>query len=118
MRLDIRTGFFPLLMAVLCIAPSAVSAQTGFVEKVLVRQRTKTLKDGSLYKGDVMLMRPHGRGKQTYADGSVYLGQFEHGHRHGKGTMTYANGDRYEGAWQKGARQGRGTYYYSDGRRF
>ena len=79
------------------VTPSKVEAQETIVEKVLVRQKAKTLKDGSVYKGDMMLMRPHGKGKCTYPDGTVYQGKFEYGKRHGKGTMIYINGDRYEG---------------------
>ena len=63
-----------LLMMALLAMPLSAQAQKNVVEKVLTRQRAKTLKDGSLYKGDMMLMRPHGRGKRTYTDGTVYQG--------------------------------------------
>ena len=106
-----KIPFLLFFIAVLSFVPSVASAQGNVVEKVLTRQRTKTLKDGSVYKGDMMLMRPHGKGKCTYTDGTVYQGQFEHGRRHGQGTMTYLNGEKYEGAWLKDVRTGHGIYH-------
>jgi len=97
-----------LILALLFSAPHSVEGQ--IVKKILTTQKNKVLRDGSQYKGDMMLMQPHGRGKRTYADGSVYQGQFEYGRRHGEGTMIYANGEKYEGTWHKDMRNGRGTY--------
>ena len=60
------------MLALLFCVP--LSAEGQVVKKVLTTQKSKTLRDGSLYKGDMMLMRPHGRGKRTYTDGAVYQG--------------------------------------------
>ena len=57
------------------------SAEAQIVQKILTLQKSKTLRDGSQYKGDMMLMRPHGRGECTYTDGTVYQGDFEYGKR-------------------------------------
>ena len=70
-----------LIWTLLFCAPLSMQGQV--VVRILTTQRSKTLRDGSQYKGDMMLMRPHGRGKMTYADGSVYQGYFERGKRHG-----------------------------------
>jgi hypothetical protein len=76
-----RTLSYSLLMLLLMATPSKVEAQATIVEKVLVRQKAKTLKDGSVYKGDMMLMRPHGKGKCTYKNGTWFEGNFVNGNR-------------------------------------
>ena len=92
-----RTIRLLIIMLLLSGMPISAQQKSSVVEKLLVRQKTKTLKDGSVYQGDVMFMRPYGKGKCTYVDGTVYQGHFEHGQRHGAGTMTYTNGDLYDG---------------------
>ena len=95
MNIRIRPIYlFPLLFVLLGLPAVATAQKKTVVEKVLVTQKSKTLRDGSQYKGDMMLMRPHGRGKLTYTDGTVYQGYFAYGKRHGQGTMTYKNGEK------------------------
>ena len=98
-----------LVSALFFCAP--LSAEGQFVRKIMTSKKEKILRDGSYYKGEMMLMRPHGIGERTYTDGTVYHGQFERGHRHGKGAMIYANGEKYEGEWSKDVRDGKGVYY-------
>ena len=77
-----------LTLALLAV-PVSAEAKAQVVDKILVRQKDKVLRDGSAYKGDMMLMRPHGKGSCVYLDGTLYEGEFIHGRRHGRGGMTY-----------------------------
>jgi len=36
----------------------------------------------------------------TYSDGSIYEGEFLLGKKHGKGTMTYPDGKVKKGKWK------------------
>ena len=44
-----------------------------------------TLRDGSLYTGELRRKRPHGNGTVQYANGDKYRGTFFDGCRHGSG---------------------------------
>ena len=62
------------------------------------------LDDGSLYEGEVVDGKPHGKGKQILTNGSIYEGDFADGKRHGKGKMAYP-GRVEEGEWKDGFRE-------------
>ena len=77
-----------------------------------------TLRDGSVYTGEIKRKRPHGNGTVQYANGDVYSGTFLDGSRHGSGVYEYKNGDRYKGDYKEDKRQGSGIYEYADGRKY
>lgn len=47
-----------------------------------------------------------------YTDGSVYTGEVLNGKRHGKGKMVWRGGDVYEGDWVNDKRTGKGRYIW------
>ena len=51
----------------------------------------------------------------TLKDGTVYTGELKGKRPHGQGKAIYKNGDTYEGAFVKGKRQGHGVYRFKDG---
>lgn len=102
-----------------------------------------TLKDGSVYEGDLVNDKPHGKGKRTWPDrekgtgdympsydfknkkstikekmktikGNVYEGDFVNGEANGKGKMTYPDGI-YEGDFVNGKSHGKGKMTYFNG---
>ena len=54
-------------------------------------------------------------GSCVLKDGGMYKGEMVAGKAHGKGSATYKNGDMYEGEYVKGKRQGYGVYTFVDG---
>jgi hypothetical protein len=54
----------------------------------------------------------------TYPNSSVYEGQLIDGKRHGRGTLTLSDGTKYEAEWRKDERHGRGTELFADGSHF
>jgi hypothetical protein len=69
--------------------------------------------DGSVYEGDVVMLRPHGDGSLRYGDCYrqyhhqtqgrgvlMYKGGFKAGLRQGHGTCAYMNGRIEKGVWQ------------------
>ena len=56
------------------------------------------------------------KGKLTYNDGSVYEGDLVNGKPHGKGKLTYIYGSVYEGDWVDGEQTGLGKMTYPDGK--
>lgn len=50
-----------------------------------------------------------------YTDGSVYDGQWIADKIHGKGIFISSNGDRYEGNFNFGLREGFGSMFYRNG---
>ncbi len=97
--------------------------------------------NGTLYKGDFLHGKPHGKGimyfangnkylgdwqeeerqgqgRLIFAEGHVYTGSFKHNKFEGQGTMEYANGDVYEGQWKKGLAEGQGIYTFHSGGRY
>ena len=59
-----------------------------------------TYRDGSVYEGDLVNGKPHGKGKLTYIYGSVYEGDWVDGEQTGLGKMTYPDGKVDEGRFQ------------------
>jgi hypothetical protein len=73
-----------------------------------------TLEDGSIYEGDIINGKPHGKGKLTLTFG-IYEGDFVNGVRTGKAKLVYSNGDIYEGDYTNGKRTGVGKYTFANG---
>jgi len=59
-----------------------------------------TFNDGSVYEGDIVNGKPHGKGTLTYVYGGVYEGDWVNGEQTGMGKMTYPNGEVDEGRFQ------------------
>eukprot|EP00118_Oscarella_pearsei_P000853 m.5968 g.5968 ORF g.5968 m.5968 type:complete len:926 (+) comp14594_c0_seq1:56-2833(+) len=72
----------------------------------------------SLYEGEYVNGRRHGRGTQTWADGSLYEGDYENGKRHGNGIHKWKNGERYEGSYVEDTRHGKGAYSWPNGAKY
>lgn len=52
---------------------------------------TITMKDGSIYQGEVFDVLRNGKGVMFYQNGSIYNGSWHHDKRHGYGTLTIGN---------------------------
>jgi hypothetical protein len=65
----------------------------------------RTLKDGSVYEGDLLLGKPHGKGKLVLSSGITHEGEFQDGLYHETGCHTK---DKYiaKGTWIKGVLEG------------
>lgn len=76
--------------------------------------------DGSMYVGDFVMGKKHGRGKFDYEGISVderplmgaltVEGQFEEGKLQGKAIVSWADGSTFEGHWLDGEDVGEGIY--------
>lgn len=68
------------------------------------------------YSGDLNNGIPQGKGTLLFDDGSIYEGDFLGGKFHGKGVAIRNNGTiRYDGEWRNGRFNGEGVYNYSKG---
>lgn len=72
--------------------------------------------DGSVYTGQTVNGKRHGKGTLTFADGKIYEGDFVDDKYHGKGKYTWPDGEVYEGDFVDDKFNGIGTYTYADGR--
>jgi hypothetical protein len=50
-----------------------------------------TFEDGSIYEGDFVKGKKHGKGKYTFPNGNAYEGDFVDDFLHGKEEWIYAN---------------------------
>ena len=72
--------------------------------------------DGSLFEGEWVRGREHGKGKLLTATRAViYDGEWLDGLMHGKGVYKYASGDHYRGDFREGQRHGPGEYSFGNG---
>jgi hypothetical protein len=72
-------------------------------KEILMTETVKgrlTYNDGSVYEGDIVNGKPHGKGKLTYVYGGVYEGDWFDGEQTGIGKMTYPDGEVDEGRFQ------------------
>lgn len=85
-----------------------------------VRNQAQTIRyaDGSVYTGEVVNGKRHGKGRLTWPSGDTYEGDFTNDIIHGKGKYTYADGTAFEGEWRDGKRTGWGKYIWPNGSRF
>jgi hypothetical protein len=61
-----------------------------------------TYYDGTVFYGQMVNGKPHGRGTVEFPDGKTYAGHFEDHRPHGIGLMTYPDGRRAGGVWNAG----------------
>lgn len=66
--------------------------------------------DGSVYTGQCLRNKPHGKGKLVYGNGNVFEGLFQLGEPH-NGTMQYRTGAKYIGDVSGGLPHGRGILH-------
>ncbi len=105
--------------------------------KISGKKDTVSYSNGTIYKGTLKDLLPHGEGilenslgiyygnfdsgllsgigECDYADGSYYKGDFIGGVPHGNGKMLYADGSNYEGQFDNGEIQGVGLFIYTNG---
>ena len=62
------------------------------------------LADGSLFTGEGIAGKPHGRGKCIYPNGDTYEGAWAFGKYNGSGILTYSDGASWSGEWKEGKR--------------
>ena len=98
-----------LLMSL--ILPLSVGAQK-------ISLGSTTTKEGGDYQGEMMLGKPHGKGKVQYKNGNIYEGEYVKGKRQGFGIYTFFDGEKYEGEWFQDQQHGNGTYYFSNNNRY
>ena len=109
----VKDGFSPLTN--LLAADSSQSKKSNESKKNI---QALTLKDGTVYVGEMKGKRPHGHGKAIYKNGDVYEGGFVKGCREGKGVYRFKNGERYEGSFKENCLHGDGILFYSDGKKY
>lgn len=71
-----------------------------------------TLKDGGLYKGEMVSGKATGKGVATYKNGDMYEGGYAKGKRHGYGVYSFSDGEKYEGQWFQDQQHGKGVFYF------
>jgi len=78
--------------------------------------RKENFDNGSVYEGDYVNSKFHGKGKYTSPYGDVYEGDFVNGLPNGKGKRTFTNGDIYEGDVINLLANGKGKMTYANGK--
>jgi len=86
----------------------------GEQERASIMQ-TITLKDGSIYEGELYHNLPNGKGKEIASNGDVYIGSFSMGAKSGYGKLNFANGDKYRGNFENNKFNGMGTLFFANG---
>lgn len=76
---------------------------------------TLILPDGTKYDAEWRDDRLHGEGTETLPDGSYFAGSYEEGFRCGHGILTWPEGSRYVGQFQRGRANGEGILTRMDG---
>ncbi|EAR94970.2 MORN motif protein (macronuclear) [Tetrahymena thermophila SB210] len=69
----------------------------------------------SIYFGQYMNQKRHGKGLMIYNNGRLYEGLWENDLKHGKGFEKFPNCSVYEGQYVNGKPEGIGTYTYFNG---
>lgn len=72
-----------------------------------------TLKNGTIYNGEMTNEKLTGKAQIQYSNGDQYNGNVANGQKSGGGTYTWNDGASYEGAWENDQMSGDGVYYYS-----
>ncbi|QED23552.1 MORN repeat-containing protein [Candidatus Deianiraea vastatrix] len=70
------------------------------LNKCVAYNGRKKFPDGSIYEGEFLKDKKHGKGKLILSDGSIYEGEFLKDKKHGKGKLTLPDGLMYEGEFQ------------------
>jgi hypothetical protein len=73
------------------------------------------LPDNSVYYGELIDGRFHGKGKLLWSDGSRYEGEFRQGLMSGRGELHTSWGDVYAGEFREGVMTGQGEWRMKDG---
>lgn len=87
----------------------------GYEENDRINTGPTTLANGSVYTGERINGKKHGRGVQVWPDSSRYEGMWENDQANGMGTLVHADGDVYEGMWLNDKAHGHGTYKHANG---
>ena len=86
-----------------------------YVHNHVVRKVDKMFEDGTVYQGEWLAGKMHGRGVLTLADGGTYEGEFFEGRKHGYGKFKDTEGVEYEGLWADDRYHGEGRYVTQKG---
>jgi hypothetical protein len=69
------------------------------------------LSDGSVYTGQILNCKAHGKGSLVSKNGDTYVGEFANGMKEGFGTLIYNQGRcRYEGMFKNNVFHGAGKF--------
>lgn len=83
--------------------------------ETLITPPDAVLPDNSVYYGELIDGRFHGKGKLLWSDGSRYEGEFREGLMSGRGELNTAWGDVYTGEFKNGVMTGQGEWRMKDG---
>ena len=101
-----------------------ISYENGSYEGDIVGSKangigTCKFSDGSVYSGEWLNNKMHGKGKMSFSGETqiqeCYEGQFENSAYEGTGIYRYHHGQVYEGSYKKGQRHGKGTLRWAEG---
>ena len=121
-----RKFYMAAFALALCFSAGASAQEQqkeGFLGKLKgvfsseIKIGTCTLKDGSVYTGEMKGRKPNGRGKTVFKNGDVYEGDYVKGKREGHGIYSFTDGERYDGEWYQDQQHGRGIYYFTNNNR-
>lgn len=92
--------------------PSFVRPPSDSDQKTIERSANSfLLSDGSVYTGQILNGRAHGKGSLVWENGNTYVGEFVDGIKEGYGTMIYNQGrSRYEGMFKNNLFHGIGKF--------
>ena len=94
---------------------SSKSSGDAYPPEQFTGYKEQKFPDGSLYIGEFVNGKMHGKGKWVFADGTSYVGDWVNNQRTGKGSLTFADGNYYDGDFVAGAFHGYGKLTFADG---
>ena len=69
------------------------------------------LKYGTLYEGQLLQGKYHGKGRFLLPGGAGYSGDYVEGEKHGRGRYAWPDGTSYFGEYQHDRRHGKGKMF-------
>ena len=88
-------------------SPASITQKVSVSDDILSKVTRVTVTVKTKY-GVVEKGRGEGHGKITMRNGSVYTGEIVQNRQHGYGVITFASGASYEGMWEEGMKHGQG----------
>jgi hypothetical protein len=101
--------------ATLCLFQFLAWLSIRYNIETLIVPPDAVLPDNSVYYGELIDGRFHGKGKLLWSDGSRYEGEFRQGLMSGRGELHTSWGDMYAGEFNEGVMTGQGEWRMKDG---